>query len=210
MTYTVLQVLSTIVGICNLDFFRLIDLDNICFRIAPLTVLSLDLLVALFPFFLISVTWLIILLHHHNFKAVHLMCKVPIYWANKCGNHNNSKDIKTFTIDAFVTFMLLSYVKLFNVCLDVLVPVTIHRVKNKHRIALLMDASLSYIGYSHLFYTIPSLLIGLVFIVGPVVTLFLYSYTFFQKVLTCFHIDGKFLFDDGFQPYHLFFALYSL
>ncbi len=181
-TYTVLQVFGTIFGIWNLDFFRLIDLD-ICFRIAPLTVLSLDILVALFSFFLISVTWLIIFLHHYNFKAVHLMCKVPIYLANKCGNHNNSKDIKTSTIDAFVTFMLLSYVKLFNVCLDLLVPVTIHRVKNKHRIALLMDASLSYFGYSHLFYTIPSLLIGLVFIVGPVVTLFLYSYTFFQKGL---------------------------
>ncbi len=182
MTYTVLQVLGTIVGICNLDFFRLIDLD-ICFRIAPLTVLSLDLHVALFPFFLISVTWLIILLHHHNFKAVHLMCKVPVYLANKGGNHSNSMDIKTSTMEAFVTFMLLSYVKLFNVCLDVLVPVTIHRVKNKNRIALFMDASLSYFGYSHLFYTIPSLLIGLVFIVGPVTTLFLYSYTFFQKGL---------------------------
>ncbi len=127
--------------------------------------LSLDLLVALFPFFLISVTWLIILLHHHNFKAINLMCKVPVYLANKCGNHNNSKDIKTSTIETFVTFMLLSYVKLFNVYLNVLIPVTLHRVKSKNRIALFMDASLSYFGYSHLFYTIPSLLIGLVFIV---------------------------------------------
>ncbi len=182
MTYTVLQVFSTIVGIWNLDFFRLIDLD-ICFRIAPLTVLSLDLLVALYPFFLISVTWLIILLHRHNFKAVSLMCKVPIYLANKCRRHNNSNDIKSSAIDAFVTFMLLSYVKLFNVCLDVLVPVTIHRVKNKSNIALFMDASLSYFGYSHLFYTIPSLSMCLIFIVGPVATLFLYSYTFFQKCL---------------------------
>ncbi len=181
-TYTVFQVFGTIFGIWNLDFFRLIDLD-ICFRIAPLTVLSLDILIALFPFILILVTWLIILLHHHNFKAVHLMCKVPIHLAKKCGCSNNSKDIKTSTIDAFVTFMLLSYVKLFNVCLDIMVPVTIHRVKNKNDIALFMDASLSYFGYSHLFYTIPSLLIGLVFIVGPVATLFLYSYTFFQKGL---------------------------
>ncbi len=47
-TYTVLQVFGTIFGIWNLDFFRLIDLD-ICFRVAPLTVLSLDLLIALFP-----------------------------------------------------------------------------------------------------------------------------------------------------------------
>ncbi len=46
-----------------------------------------------------------------------------------------------------------------------------------------MDTSISYFGYSHLFCTIPSLLIGLVFIVGPVATLFLYSYTFFQKGL---------------------------
>ncbi len=46
-----------------------------------------------------------------------------------------------------------------------------------------MDTSISYFGYSHLFYTIPSLLIGFVFIVGPVATLLLYSYTFFQKGL---------------------------
>ncbi len=182
ITYTIFQTFGIIFGIWSLDFFRLLDLD-ICFRIAPLTVISLDLIVALYPFILILVTWLIILLHHHNFKAVSLMCKVPIYLANKCRRHNNSNDLKSSTIDAFVTFMLLSYVKFFNVCLDVLVPVTIHRVKNNNRIALVMDTSISYFGYNHLFYTIPSLLIGLVFIVGPVATLFLYSYTFFQKGL---------------------------
>ncbi len=156
--------------------------------------LSLDLLIALFPFILILVTWLIILLHHHYFKAVHLMCKVPIHLAKKCGCSNNSKDLKTSTIDAFVAFMLLSYVKLFNVCLDILVPVTIYRVKNENHIALFMDASISYFSYSHLFYAIPSLLIGLVFIVGPVATLFLILIHSFKRVLTCFHIDGKFLF----------------
>ncbi len=179
--YTVLQTIGIIFGIWNLDFFRLLDLD-ICFRISPLTVFFLDFLIALYPFFLILFTWLLILLHHHGFKAVHFMCKLPIYLAKKCGG-SNTNDIKSSTIAAFVTFILLSYVKIFNACLDIIVPVTIHRGKNRKHIALSVDPNFSYFSYRHLPYTIPSLFICLVFIVGPVATLFLYSYPFFQKGL---------------------------
>ncbi len=189
--YRVLQVFGTVFGIWNLDFFRLLDLD-ICFKTSPLLVLSLDFLVALYPFGLILLTHLAMLLHNYNFTLVRALCKRPYNLITKCCR--KSWDLKTSTIDAFVTFMLLSYVKIYNVCLDILVPVMIYSKYHKNRYGLYMNASLNYFSPHHLWYAIPSIMIGLLFIICPVIILLLYPYSCFQRCLSILPYRWQILF----------------
>jgi len=148
-TSIVLKIFGIFFGIWNLDFFRLLDLD-ICFKTDALAVLSLDILIAVYPFVLIIVTHLMITLHNRNFKPIHVICKVPLFLTAKLCRRNFN--IKTSTVDAFVTFMLLSYGKTLYVCFDLLAPVAIHSMEEKgKRNAVFMDASLSYFGDEHKF-----------------------------------------------------------
>ena len=180
-TYKAYQYLGTFYGILNLDFFRLFDL-NICFQRTPLTILSLDFLVAAHPLFLIVFTCVIILLHDRKFKPLVLMCRLPLYVTFKL--FRNKWDIKTSTVDAFITFMLLSYTKILYVCVDLLFPVTVHDINRGHnKLAVFLDPSVPYFGHNHLPYAITALSIGLVFAIFPAVSFILYPFAWFQKCL---------------------------
>ncbi len=183
-TITMSKNLGTLFGIWNLDFFRVLDL-NICFKKDTLAILSLDLLIAVYPFVLIILTHLIIFLHNRNFKLIRVICKVPLFLTAKLCRKNFN--IESSTVDAFVTFMLLSYVKTLYVCLDLLVPVTLHSMEDKQtRHAVFMDASLSYFSREHKFYAIPAAFVCLVFVISPVAVLFFYTFACFQKGLNMF------------------------
>ncbi len=155
------------------------------FKKDALAILSLDLLIAVYPFVLIILTHLIIFLHNHNLKLIRVICKVPLFLTAKLCRRN--LNIESSTVDAFVTFMLLSYVKTLYVCLDLLVPVTLHSMENKQtRHAVFMDASLSYFSREHEFYAIPAAFLCLVFVISPVAVLFFYTFACFQKGLNMF------------------------
>ena len=69
-------------------------------------------------------------------------------------------DIKTSTVDSFAAFMLLSSVKLLNVCFDILIPVEVttlysqgYTTTNKSW-RVFYDASIPYFGTQHLPYAI--------------------------------------------------------
>ncbi len=118
------------------------------FKKDALAILSLDLLIAVYSFVLIILTHLIIFFHNHNFKLIRVICKVPLFLTAKLCRINSN--IESSTVDDFVTFMFLSYVKTLYVCLDLLVPVTLHSMENKQtRHAVFMDASLSYFSREH-------------------------------------------------------------
>ncbi len=175
-----IKLFGTILGIWNLDFFRLLKLD-ICFPLSLLTVISLDVLIALYPFVLILLTHTMMSLYGRNFKLIKIICKVPVFLATKFFTRN--WDIKMSTIDAFVTFILLSHVKLLNVSFDLLVPVKLHSLESgNQKYVLYMDSSLQYFSNAHLWYAIPAVLI-LVILILHVIMLFLYPFAFFQKCI---------------------------
>ena len=173
--YKSTQLLATIHGIWNLDFFRLLSV-SICFEASPLTILSLDFFVALYPLLLMVVTYKVISMHDSNNKVV-MMIFWPFKRAFRHFKHN--LDIKTSTIDSFATFMFLSHIKFLNVCFDLLLPVQVCETSSNRNCtwAVFHDATMTYFGQEHLPYAIPAILVLLMFVLGPVFILVLYPFT---------------------------------
>ena len=176
------QFFGVLHGIWNLDFLRCLNF-NICFQASPLTLLSLDFVVALYPLALITVTYFIIHAHDSNLKLIVMMLK-PFKAAFSIFKSN--WDVRTSTIDAFITFMFLSNMKLLCVSFDLLVPVKVCDTSNNGRckFAVFYDASISYFGHEHSFHAILAILVFVMFFIFPVLTLLLYPIKFYQKCLT--------------------------
>ena len=90
-----------------------------CFKLSNLTIVSLDLLVAAYPILLMMITYWLVQLYGRNDPLVtslwNRIKNLFIFFQMKL-------DIKTSTIDAFATFMLLSNEKFLSVSFDLLMP----------------------------------------------------------------------------------------
>ena len=176
------KVFMSLYGIWNLDFFRSF-LPNICLNTSPLLSLSLDYVIAIYPLFLVFITYLLINLYDRNFKALVFVCKpvkVCFSWFQERHREN------TTMIDAFVTFFVLSFVKIISVSFDLLFPVPVYSLNSsKVSHALFYDGSISYFGRDHLPYAIVAIIFLVCFAVIPVVILLFYPYCWFQRLLGC-------------------------
>ena len=97
-------------------------------------------------------------------------------------------NIKTSLIDAFATFLLLSYVKLLSISFDILVPTQLLQENGKPRpeMYLFYDGSVELFKEEHKPYAIIAFVILIVFILFPLILLCLYPCRCFQRALnTC-------------------------
>ena len=117
------KVLATIYGIWNLDFFRTIY-EPFCLHpnMSVFQVMSLDYAIAVYPMFLICLTYLLIKFHD-KFNIVQLLWK-PAAWLITHFSHQWR--VSNSLIEAFGTFILLSYVKITNISFDILMPVQLY------------------------------------------------------------------------------------
>jgi hypothetical protein len=110
--------------IWNLDFFRSLPL-NICLDLTTLQTLALDYAIAIYPLLLVIITYVVIELHARG-------CRVLVWlWRpfhRCCVRFTRAMDIQSSIIKAFATFLLLSYVKLLNATLDILLPVKLYHI----------------------------------------------------------------------------------
>ena len=116
-------------GIWNLDFFRTFY-DSFCLHpnMNILQIFALDYVIAAYPLFLITVTYVLVKLHDNNFKPIVCLWR-PF---RRCFiRFRRHWDIKTSLIDAFATFFLLSYVKFLSVSFDLLIPVNLQNVQGE-------------------------------------------------------------------------------
>ena len=182
LLHVLLEFFGTLCGIWNLDFLRLTNL-NICFRVTPLTVMSLDLLLALYPLLLMCITYIIIALHDSNCGLILTILR-PLKAFSR--NFKKNWDIRTSTIDAFTTFMLLSNVKFLNISLDLLFPVQVCDTSSNGscKWAVFNDASIPYFGRKHLPYAVTAALVIVALVIVPSILLTLYPFAACQKCLT--------------------------
>ena len=118
------KVIFTLYGFWNLDFFHTL-LTHICVKINTLQTLALDYAVAIYPLILLVVTYVLIQCRICNFKIIRVMCR-PFH---RCIEHFRSQwNVRTSIVDAFATFLLLSYVKLLSVSFDLLVPTQVYNI----------------------------------------------------------------------------------
>ena len=184
-SYKALQLISALYGVWNLDFIRSYSLD-ICLQTDTLTILILDLAVALYSLVLILIIYQ---LHDADFKPLVIMWrpfKVVFKYFIK------EWDIKTSTVDSFAAFMLLSSVKLLNVCFDILIPVEVTTLYSQGNTTtnkswrVFYDASIPYFGSQHLPYAIIAIVILITNILIPTFLLLLSPYSIFQFFLNKF------------------------
>ena len=82
---------------------------------------------------------------HYRYPRVVLLWR-PFYRCFRC--IRNEWDIKNTLIGAFATFILLSYVKIQNISLGLLMPVTVYDMKGQalKQLYLNMDGTVEYFG----------------------------------------------------------------
>ena len=195
-----LKFLTSFFSIWNLDFFRMVY-SPFCLQAgaSTLQILSLDYLVATYPLALIVLTYILVTLHYYDNRLVVWIWR-PF---RKCFIRFRRKwDIQNSLVDAFATFLLLSYVKLLSVSFDILMPTPVlDKWGNKVSTVLYYDGSITYFGREHLPYALTAIIVLVVFTFLPILLLFLYPCKCFQTFLNQAHCRSQALhaFIEAFQ-----------
>ena len=150
--------------IWNLDFFRSLDL-NICLDISTLQTLTLDYAIAIYPLILIIATYALVELRARD-------CRLIIWiwspFSKCCARFSRIVDVQASLIKAFATFFLLSYVKLVDSTLNVLVPTVVYNVHGEIvGIHVYYDPSYKYFSKEHIPYAAMSIVLFLIFVISP-------------------------------------------
>ena len=195
------QYLATLYGIWNLDFFRLV-VPPICLHLNTMQMIALDYLVAVYPLFLLVCFYLLLTAHDRGCRLVVRLWRPFLRCTARLRQHWN---VRHSIIDAFATFLILSYIKLLNTSLDLLIPTHIHNVHGQQVGKFLYyDATIEYMGPQHKLYASLAIIILLVGILFPLVLLFFYPMQWFQKCLNKCHLNspGLQIFMQCFQGYY--------
>ena len=186
-----MKIVFTGYGIWNLDFFRYV-VPPFCVssRLKSIHIAFLGYTSAFYPLFLITLTWICIELHDHNFRPLALLCR----WFRVCcvrlqRGCNSKGDI----ISVFASFFLLSYAKfLYQLVALVMCKHVAYRSYNH----TLHDSYISFTdlrvscgSLEYLAFAIPALLITFVFNILPTLLILFYPMTRFRSLLSKCKLD---------------------
>lgn len=181
-----LKYLATVYGIWNLDFFRSLY-TPFCLNpnMPMLAVISLDYAVALYPIFLIMLTY-VLLTVYDNYKAK-LCWWIPFPFQQCIYRYYQMFSIRMSVIDAFATMLILSYVKILNTSFELLLstPLTSPDNEVKEKVVY-YSGGLKYLGKQHLPYAVLALSMLLIFNAFPLIVLTVYPCRYFHRCLNFF------------------------
>ncbi|XP_064390095.1 uncharacterized protein LOC135338015 [Halichondria panicea] len=182
--------LTPIYSIWSLDILRSLQLE-ICLDVSTLTLFAMDYILAMYPLLLTVTSYILIELHDRDYKVmVFLWRPFRCVFTTFCRNWN----IRNSVIDAYVTFFLLSFVKVLNISIDILTPSrATDLTSGKSTWVLYYDGTVDYLGTEHLPYAILTIIIGIVMIVAPAILLVLYPFRWFQRLISCLRVKGHIL-----------------
>ena len=182
-----MKTIDMIYGVFNLDFFRLF-LPPLCInnKMKFIHIFLFGYISALYPFLLITLTWISIELHGHNFR--------PLVWLwrpfHRCfvslrRTWDESNDI----IDVFVTFFLLSYSRCLYQTIFLLVGQRIYNYTESGQFInihhqLMIDQTVAYVSKDHLLFLIPALMIFVILNILPPLLLILHPCKTFKMYLS--------------------------
>ena len=205
-TRTLQHVYIVVYGIWNLDFFSAV-LPNFCIgqNLNTLTVMSLRYILAVYSLLLILIFYCVVKLYEHGVQPVFCLCKPAhrfLHFFQRRWNLNRS------TIDAFSTFLVLSYTKFTVVSVYLLTPSTL---LNSHGSIwgdqLYFQGNIRYLSSEHApFFTMAMLVMG-IFVLLPPLLLLVYPLKLVEKIMARLGHHGEFfkfrsrmhLFLDTFQ-----------
>ena len=198
------QALVSVLGMWNLDFCRLVY-SPFCLHphTNTLQVMALDYLIAVYPLLLIGLSYLLVLLYDHNVGLVVCLCKPFVTLFIKFRRQWN---IRSSLVDAFATFLLLSYVKILSVSVDLLLPVPLYDQTGSRlsQLYLFNQGDVAYFSNQHLPYACLAIFFLFTFTLLPMLLLFLYPCSWFQVCLnhTGCSCQSLHIFMDSFQGHY--------
>ena len=192
--------LFTFISVWNLDICRLLY-EPFCIHpeMSTLQVLALDYVVGIYPLVLIFLTYIAVTLH----DRYPLIVKIwkPAYKCFIC--IRREWNIRGSLIQAFSTFLVLSYVKILNVSFDLLIPVVLQTVEGKRlkQIYLYYAGNIPYFGREHLPYGISAVAMVTLFNILPAILLLVYPCLCMRKIMNKYKLHSHTLhtFMDTFQ-----------
>ena len=195
-------VIITFYGFWNLDFFRYF-IPSFCISsdMSTLDTLALDYVVAIYPLVLTVVIYFCIEMYDRGVRVVVCVWRpFRVCFAR----FRRRWDPKGSVINAFATFLLLSYSKLLTVSYSLLAPTELYNDKGERvgQILLYFDPSTEYFSRQHLPFAVLAICVLWGFVLFPLLLLLLYPMRSFQRRLGyCTKIRWQFLhtFADAFQ-----------
>ena len=180
-----LTVVVTFYNAWNLEVFPRFYVPPFCLtnHLTTFQGMALEYITAFYPLILIVLLYVGIKLHNWNFRPL-VYCWKPFL---KCFlRFRRSVDRNTSVIDAFVTFIVLSYWKLLVVVWLFLCSQPLYNGRGEKLSTSVMAFSTSTVFFhkEHLPLAIFSIFVSLTFIAIPAIVLTFYQALFFQKCLT--------------------------
>ncbi len=166
-----------------------------------LPTLALDYVIAVYPLFIMIISYLLIILYDKNYRVITVMWRpFKILFSL----FRKKRDIRTSVIDSFSTFFLLSNIKFLCVSFSLLIPTQVYELHHDHynyTWGLYYSGDIEYFGPEHLPYGILAIIMLMVFSLLPTLLLALYPFRFFQRFLNLFPVRWHILhtFMDSFQ-----------
>ena len=198
------EFLTAVFGIWNLDFLRMVY-KPFCLHpnMSIMQIMCLDYAVAVYPLLLILLTYMLFKLHDRC--DVVQSCFKPLLWL--FAHFNHQWNASNSFIEAFATFIMLSYVKIINTSFDILRPVQVYNVTGQVvGLYTYYNGSLEYFGRNHLPYAVLAIFMFITFNLVPFLLLCLYPCRCFQSCLNCCRLNSQVLrtFMDAFQGCYKF------
>ena len=174
-----LKILASLYGVWNLDFFRTL-LPPICLPLNTLQILALDYLIALYPLVLLLCFYLLVLAHDKGYRVVVRIWR-PFLWCS--ARMRQQWNTRHSVIDAFSTFILLSYMRFLNTSIDLMIATSVFDVHGSNLGTFLYyNSTIAFMGRQHLPYATLAIIVLIVGSMFPLLLL-LYPMKRFQKLL---------------------------
>ena len=180
-SYIIKKVFPVWYGIWNLDFFKDIY-SPFCVHpsMTTLSAISMDYTVALYPLVLLIFTF--ILIEGFTRYTDKRTCCITVIKVRH--SYHKLCDFRGSVIDAFATVMILSYVKILNTSIEILLYTPLVNLDGeKVDLVVYYNGSMEYLGKEHLPYAFLSLIMMFTFNILPLLIITLYPFQCFQNFL---------------------------
>ena len=181
--YVALKVLLVLFGIWSLDFFRFV-IPPFCVSSNMKTVhaLALEYLVAFYPIFLILLTFVCVKLHDNNFRPVVWLWK-PFH--RHLAHFRRRWDPKASIINAFTTFLILSFSKILFVSSTSLFSFGTYQNYGDTKCLLYYDATVECHTLEYAMFATIAGCVLTIFIIVPTILLIVYPTRLFRRCVSC-------------------------
>ena len=215
------KILISVAAFINLDFFR--PYFSFCLHpnVSEMAIVTLNYAIALYPIFLIGVTFAMVKLYDHNFRPLVWIWK-PLSFIVK--PLRREWDVRTSLVDVFASFIYISSSRIFWVSATLLVPATNYYQRSDGRMQLIkkhylpMFPSVEYFSNEHIPFAILATTMLFMFCILPMSLLFVYPFHWFQQLLNKFGFNSLLLrifmdvfqgsYKDGTRDYRYFSGLF--